>query len=741
MLQAVRFCAIINGDKKLGGGFPLQIIDILTEEFHLRKEQVEHTVALLDDGKTIPFIARYRKEATGSLDDQLLRQLDTRLQYLRKLEQRKEEIRTAIAAQEKLTPELEQQIQAAKTLVEAEDLYLPYRPKRKTRASAAIARGLEPLARLLMEQKPDTHPAEAAAAFVQPEQDVPDTEAALQGAMDILAEEMANDAALRKQMRRFTMLSGTLYARAIDDEAETPYRNYYDFQSPMEKLAGHRILAINRGEQENALKVSIQLPEGKGAAIVVRKYVKNQSASAQLVQAAAEDAFQRLLFPAVEREIRKSLTEEAETAAIQVFAANLRQLLLAAPLKNQTVLGVDPGYRTGCKLAVVDATGAVLDTGVAYITLGEGAKMEQGKETIRCMMMAHHATAVAIGNGTASREAEAVVSALLKTLPHPAAYMVVSEAGASVYSASKLAAEEFPEYDVSLRSAVSIARRLQDPLAELVKIDPQAIGVGQYQHDMPKKELAAALDGVVEDCVNGVGVDLNTASFSLLSHVAGINSTIAKNIVAYRTENGAFTDRKQLKKVSKLGPKAFEQCAGFLRIPNAVNPLDNTAVHPESYAAAKTVLQACGFSLSAMSAQDHPELLTAAKQYGIAKLAEQAGVGVPTMQDIVQELAKPGRDPREELPPPLLRSGDVMELKDLKPGMELMGTVRNITDFGCFVDVGVHEDGLVHISKICNRFIKHPLEAVQVGEVVKVWAMEVDVKRGRISLTMIPPKQ
>lgn len=719
----------------------MQIIDILTEEFHLRKEQVEHTITLLDDGKTIPFIARYRKEATGSLDDQLLRQLDTRLQYLRKLEQRKEEIRTAIAAQEKLTPELEQQIQAAKTLVETEDLYLPYRPKRKTRASAAIARGLEPLARLLMEQKPDLQPETAATTFVQPEQDVPDTTTALQGAMDILAEEMANDAALRKQMRRFTMLSGTLYARAVDDTAETPYRNYYAFQSPMEKLAGHRILAINRGEQENALKVSIQLPEGKGAAIVVRKYVKNQSASAQLVQAAAEDAFQRLLFPAVEREIRKSLTEEAETAAIKVFAANLRQLLLAAPLKNQTVLGVDPGYRTGCKLAVVDAIGTVLDTGVAYITLGEGIKMEQGKETIRRMMTQHHVTAVAIGNGTASREAEAVVSALLKTLPYPAAYMVVSEAGASVYSASKLAAEEFPEYDVSLRSAVSIARRLQDPLAELVKIDPQAIGVGQYQHDMPKKELSAALDGVVEDCVNGVGVDLNTASFSLLSHVAGINSTIAKNIVAYRTENGAFTDRKQLKKVSKLGPKAFEQCAGFLRIPNAFNPLDNTAVHPESYAAAETVLQACGFSLSAMSTQNHPELLTASKQYGIAKLAEQAGVGVPTMQDIVQELAKPGRDPRDELPPPLLRSGDVMELNDLKPGMELMGTVRNITDFGCFVDVGVHEDGLVHISKICNRFIKHPLEVVQVGEVVKVWVIEVDAKRGRLSLTMISPKQ
>lgn len=725
---------------QLGGDF-LEIINQLATEFHLRKEQVQNTIDLLDDGKTIPFIARYRKEKTGSLDDQLLRQLNDRLQYLRKLHQRKTEICSAIAAQDKLTPELEQQIQAAKTLIEVEDLYLPYRPKRKTRASAAIARGLEPLARILAEQKRETVPEEAAKPFVQPEQDVPDIAAALQGAMDILAEEMANDAALRKQMRQFTMLSGTLSARAVDEDAETPYRNYYDFQTPIEKLQGHRILAINRGEQENALKVTLSLPEGKGAAVVVRKYVHSDSPAAKLVQAAAEDAFQRLLFPAVEREIRKNLTETADAAAIQLFAANLRQLLLAAPLKNQIVLGVDPGYRTGCKLAVVDETGAVLDTGVAHITVGEGTRMEQGKKIILKLLQKHHVTAVAIGNGTASREAESVVAALLKTLPYPAAYMVVSEAGASVYSASKLAAEEFPEYDVSLRSAVSIARRLQDPLAELVKIDPQAIGVGQYQHDMPKKELTAALDGVVEDCVNGVGVDLNTASFSLLSHVAGINSTIAKNIVAYRTENGAFTDRKQLKKVSKLGAKTFEQCAGFLRIPNAANPLDQTAVHPESYAAAEAILDACGFSLSAMTPQTHPEILAAADRYGLDALAKQAGVGVPTMNDILQELSKPGRDPRESLPPPLLRSGDIMELKDLKPGMELMGTVRNITDFGCFVDVGVHEDGLVHISKICKHYIKHPMEVVQVGEVVKVWVLEVDGKRGRISLTMIPPEK
>ena len=719
----------------------MEIINQLATEFHLRKEQVQNTIDLLDDGKTIPFIARYRKEKTGSLDDQLLRQLNDRLQYLRKLHQRKTEICSAIAAQDKLTSELEQQIQAAKTLIEVEDLYLPYRPKRKTRASAAIARGLEPLARILAEQKWETVPEEAAKPFVQPEQDVPDVAAALQGAMDILAEEMANDAALRKQMRQFTMLSGTLSARAVDEDAETPYRNYYDFQTPIEKLQGHRILAINRGEQENALKVTLSLPEGKGAAVVVRKYVHNDSPAAKLVQAAAEDAFQRLLFPAVEREIRKNLTETADAAAIQLFAANLRQLLLAAPLKNQIVLGVDPGYRTGCKLAVVDETGAVLDTGVAHITVGEGTRMEQGKKIILELLQKYHVTAVAIGNGTASREAESVVAALLKTLPYPAAYMVVSEAGASVYSASKLAAEEFPEYDVSLRSAVSIARRLQDPLAELVKIDPQAIGVGQYQHDMPKKELTAALDGVVEDCVNGVGVDLNTASFSLLSHVAGINSTIAKNIVAYRTENGAFTDRQQLKKVSKLGAKTFEQCAGFLRIPNAANPLDQTAVHPESYAAAEAILDDCGFSLSAMTPQTHPEIFSAAKRYGFEALAQQAGIGMPTMKDILKELSKPGRDPRESLPPPLLRSGDIMELKDLKPGMELMGTVRNITDFGCFVDVGVHENGLVHLSKICKHYIKHPMEVVQVGEVVKVWVLEVDGKRGRISLTMIPPKK
>lgn len=714
----------------------MNINNKIAEELKLRAEQVDRAVELLDDGKTIPFIARYRKEVTGSLDDQVLRELDTRLQYLRKLEARKEEIITAIDGQGKLTEELHEKIQNAETLVEAEDLYLPYRPKRKTRASSAIAKGLEPLARIIMEQNSSTDPEKEAQEFINEELAVGSIDEAIQGAKDILAEEMANNADLRKQMRKFTQLSGTIYSKAAEPETETPYQMYYDYSEPVEKLVGHRILALDRGERENVLKVSIALPEGKGEAVMIRKFVKNNSPCGELVKEAAEDAFSRLLFPAVEREVRRELTETASEAAIKVFASNLRQLLMGAPLKNRTVLGVDPGYRTGCKLAVVDATGKVLDTGVAYITIGEGAKMEQGKETIRRMINKYYVTAVSIGNGTASREAEAVVADILKSIPHEAAYMVVSEAGASVYSASKLAAEEFPEYDVSLRSAVSIARRLQDPLAELVKIDPQAIGVGQYQHDMPKNELKAALDGVVEDCVNHVGVDLNTASFSLLSHIAGINQTIAKNIVSYRSENGAFTDRKQLKKVAKLGPKAFEQCAGFLRVPGAKNPLDNTAVHPESYDAAKKILSQCGFTLSDLSGTGLGDISSLIEKQGLDIIADNAGIGVPTVKDIVKELAKPGRDPRDELPPPLMRSGDIMEMKDLKPGMELVGTVRNVIDFGCFVDIGVHEDGLVHISQLSNRHVKHPLDVVKVGDVVKVRVLDVDLKRKRIALTM-----
>ena len=708
----------------------------IAEELKLRPQQVDRAVELLDDGKTIPFIARYRKEVTGSLDDQVLRELDTRLQYLRKLETRKEEIITAIGSQGKLTEELREKIQNADTLVETEDLYLPYRPKRKTRASTAVAKGLEPLARIIMEQKSTVIPEKEAEAYLNEELGVNNIEEAIQGAMDILAEEMANNADLRKQMRRFTLLSGTIFSKAADPETETPYQMYYDYSEPVEKLVGHRVLALDRGEREGILKVSISLPDGKGEAVMIRKFVKNDSPCGLLVKSAAEDAFSRLLFPAVEREVRRELTETAAAAAIKVFASNLRQLLMGAPIKNKTVLGVDPGYRTGCKLAVVDPTGKVLDTGVAYITIGEGVKMEQGKETIRRMINEHHVTAVSIGNGTASREAEAVVADVLKSISFETAYMVVSEAGASVYSASELAAEEFPEYDVSLRSAVSIARRLQDPLAELVKIDPQSIGVGQYQHDMPKNELKSALDGVVEDCVNHVGVDLNTASFSLLSHIAGINKTIAKNIVSYRSENGAFTDRKQLKKVAKLGPKAFEQCAGFLRVPEAKNPLDNTAVHPESYDAAKRILEQCGFTLSDLSAKSLNDIVTIAESKNISAIAENAGVGIPTVKDILKELAKPGRDPRDELPPPLMRSGDIMEIKDLKPGMEFLGTVRNVIDFGCFVDIGVHEDGLVHISQLSNRHVKHPLDVVKVGDVVKVRVLDVDVKRKRIALTM-----
>ena len=703
----------------------------LADEFQLRQEQIDNTIALLDDGKTIPFIARYRKERTGSLDDQVLRAIDNRLQYLRKLEQRKSEILSAIESQGKLTPELTEKIQKAETLVETEDLYLPYRPKRKTRASMAIARGLEPLARTLMAQDAGTDPVQAAQAFLTEE--VPDTDAALQGAMDILAEEMANDADLRKQMRRLVMLTGTIQSHAVDADAETPYQNYYDYAEPVKRIVGHRVLAIDRGEREGALKVAVTLPEGHGASMLIQKFVKNQSPCGKLVQTAAEDAFQRLLFPAVEREIRKALTEQAATAAIGVFASNLRQLLMAAPLKNRTVLGVDPGYRTGCKLAVVDETGKVLDTGVAHITLGKGASLEKGKDTIRKMLRQHHVTAVAIGNGTASRESEAVVAELLKELPYSVAYMVVSEAGASVYSASKLAAEEFPEYDVSLRSAVSIAQRLQDPLAELVKIDPQAIGVGQYQHDMPKAELSAALDGVVEDCVNHVGVDLNTASFSLLSHIAGINQTIAKNIVAYRTENGAFTDRKQLKKVAKLGPKAYEQCAGFMRIQGGKNPLDATSVHPESYKAAEALLKQLGHDPKEIAAGGIRNIRKEIAD--TAKLAKELSIGEPTLLDIVSELEKPARDPREEMPKPILCT-DVLEMKDLKPGMILKGTVRNVIDFGAFVDIGVHQDGLVHVSQMTDRYIKHPLEAVSVGDIVEVKVLAVDVAKKRISLTM-----
>ncbi len=714
----------------------MDINKTLAKEFSLRQEQVDNTVELIDDGKTIPFIARYRKELTGSLDDQILRELFDRLTYLRNLEKRKEEITASITEQEKMTPEIEAAISAASTLVEVEDIYRPFKPKRKTRASAAREKGLEPLAVLIMEQNGSTEPEKEAEAFVDEEKGVPDVQTALQGAMDIIAEDISDDADIRKKLRSLAGEKGEIVSKASDPETESVYTNYYEFSEPISKIANHRVLALDRGEKEGFLKVSVNIDETDATDIILRKYIKNNNACGELVRTAAEDGYKRLIFPSIEREIRSEMTAKAAEESIKVFASNLRQLLLQPPLKNSVILGLDPGYRTGCKVAVIDATGKVLDTGIVYCTPGPKTNIEASKRTIKNLIQKHNVTTISIGNGTASRETEAFTAELLKEIPQKVSYMVVSEAGASVYSASKLAAEEFPEYDVSLRSAVSIARRLQDPLAELVKIEPKAIGVGQYQHDMPQARMSEALSGVVEDCVNSVGVDLNTASYSLLSYIAGINSAVARNIVAYREENGRFTDRKELLKVPKLGKKAFEQCAGFLRVRDGKNPLDNTAVHPESYAAASSLLSECGFTLADISGGGTQSINEKADALGIENISRSLEIGVPTLTDIIGELQKPGRDLRDELPPPLLRSGDVMEIKDLKPGMELVGTVRNIIDFGVFVDIGVHEDGLVHISQITNRFIKHPLEAVKVGEIVKVRVLDVDVKRSRISLTM-----
>ncbi len=714
----------------------MDINKTLAQEFGLRQEQIDNTVALIDDDKTIPFIARYRKELTGSLDDQILREIHDRLMYLRNLEKRKEEVHTAITEQEKMTPEIEAAISNAKTLVEVEDIYRPFKPKRRTRAGIARENGLEPLSELIMAQDKSADPEKAAEDFVNEEKNVPDTKTAIQGAMDIIAENISDDAEIRKKLRELAMRNGKLVSKAADEEAESVYTNYYDYSEPVEKIAHHRILALDRGEKESFLKVSLELDEVSATGLIIHKYVTNDSACAELVREAAADSYKRLIFPSIEREIRNELSANAAEQAIKVFASNLRQLLLQAPLKNSIILGLDPGYRTGCKVAVIDSTGKVLDTNVVYCTPGPKTNMEASKRVIKGLIQKHGVTTISIGNGTASRETESFVAELLKEIPEKVSYMVVSEAGASVYSASKLAADEFPEFDVSLRSAVSIARRLQDPLAELVKIEPKAIGVGQYQHDMPPARLNEALSGVVEDCVNSVGVDLNTASHSLLSYISGINATVAKNIVAYREENGKFTDRKQLMKVAKLGKKAFEQCAGFLRVRDGKNPLDNTAVHPESYEAASSLLSECGFTLADISNGGASGITEKSESIGIENISKNLGIGIPTLTDIIGELKKPGRDLRDELPPPLLRSGDVMEIKDLKPGMELMGTVRNIIDFGCFVDIGVHEDGLVHISQICSRYIKHPLEAVKVNDIVKVRVLDVDVKKGRISLTM-----
>ena len=717
----------------------MDITAILCQEFHLKKQQCENVLKLIDDGNTIPFIARYRKEMTDSLDDQVLREIFERLQYLRGLDKRRSEIESALQEQGNLTDELSAKLAAASTLAELEDLYRPFRPKRRTRATIAKEKGLEPLAlQLLMQNEKKKTPEQIAETFLQPDRGVETVEDALQGARDILAEQFSDDADARKKLRELAFRTGVLESKKAKDE-DSVYSMYYDFSQEVRNLPGHRILAVNRGEREEFLKVTVRMDEVASVGILERAFVREGSMTTQQVKTACQDAWERLVEPSLEREVRAELTDRAGTAAIQVFGKNLHQLLMAPPVKGKVTLGVDPGFRTGCKLAVVDENGKVLATGVGHFTLpGQEAAKARAKAEILALCRKYGVTAIAIGNGTASREAEQFIAGLLPELGGQAAYMIVSEAGASVYSASKLAAEEFPQYDVSLRSAVSIARRMQDPLAELVKIDPKAIGVGQYQHDLKESQLEEALDGVVEGCVNSVGVELSTASPSLLSHVAGIGPALAKNIVAYREENG-ITSRAQLKKVPKLGPKAFEQCAGFLRVRDSQNALDATAVHPESYAAAKALLEKLGYQLSDIKAGKLPDLNVRMEELGVKKLAEELGVGEPTLKDIARELQKPGRDPRDDLPKPVLRT-DVLAIEDLAPGMELMGTVRNVIDFGAFVDIGVHQDGLVHISRMANRFIKHPAEVVKVGDVIKVWVVEVDAKKKRIALTMLPPK-
>ena len=720
-----------KGDKDMD-----QLIGTLAREFQVRPEHAQAVVELLDEGNTVPFIARYRKERHGGMDDQTIRELADRLAYLRGLEQRREEVKAAVQEQGKLTPQLEAAIDRAATLAEVEDLYRPYRPKRRTRAGIAREKGLEPLAQLLWNGKDSQgrplrqSPEELAQSFVNPEKGVETVEEAVQGVKDILAEDFSDDAGIRKRLRAMLQKNGVLRSSAAKEE-DSVYSLYYDFEEPVRRLQSHRVLAINRGEKEGFLKVSLYPGEESPLPRILRD-VPSRHPFWELLEQVAQDAWSRLLFPSLEREIRGDLTDMADEQAIHTFALNLRPLLMQPPVKNQVVLGFDPAYRTGCKLAVVDATGKVLDTAVIYPTKPHN-KVEEAKKVLRRLCDAHGVTCVAIGNGTASRESELFVADFIKEYGRPLSYMVVSEAGASVYSASKLGAEEFPDFDVSLRSAVSIARRLQDPLAELVKIDPKAIGVGQYQHDMPQARLSQALDGVVEDCVNGVGVDLNTASPSLLRRVAGITPVVAKNVVAYREEHGGFASRKELLKVPKLGPKAFEQCAGFLRVMESENVLDHTAVHPESYQAVERLLTLCGYSLEDVGKLSGlPQRL---EKVGEAKAAQDCGVGLPTLRDIAGELQKPGRDPRDQLPPPLLRT-DVMDLSDLKPGMRLSGTVRNVVDFGAFVDIGVHQDGLVHVSQITNRYIRHPSEALTVGDIVEVTVLSVDQEKKRISLTM-----
>ena len=711
----------------------MDIIAVLTDEFELKRTNVENTVKLIDDGNTIPFIARYRKEMTGSMDDQLLRELAQRLEYLRNLDAMRQKVHDFITEAGAMTDEIEKSLLAAATLTEIEDIYRPFRPKRKTRASVAKEKGLLPLADVIYEQKPGSASLmQLAADFINPEKGVEDASAALAGASDIIAERIADDAGVRRALRTVCAAHGSISSRALSDDAGV-YDMYREYNEPLRTLPGHRILALNRGEKEKVLRVSVDFDRIRAMAIVTRAHVTGSGECADFVESAAEDAYDRLIFPAIEREIRNELTEKAQESAIKVFSVNLRQLLMQPPVKGKVTLGFDPGYRTGCKLAVVDGTGAVLETGVIY-PAPPHSKTEQARKTVSALVKKYGVQMFAIGNGTASHETEEFAAQMIHELNCGITYMVVSEAGASVYSASKLGAAEFPDYDVSLRSAVSIARRLQDPLSELVKIDPRAIGVGQYQHDMPQAQLSSALDGVVEGCVNSVGVDLNTASAPLLAHVAGIGAALAQNIVDYRQQNGAFSSRTQLKKVPKLGPRAFEQCAGFLRVPESKNVLDRTAVHPESYGAAKALLDICG------CADGFADLDKKAESYGVDRLCGELGIGYPTLKDMIAELMKPGRDPRDELPPPMLRT-DVMSMADLKPGMELCGTVRNVIDFGAFVDIGVHEDGLVHISKITKKYIKHPSQVLSVGDIVKVWVISVDTERKRISLTMIDPKE
>ena len=715
----------------------MDIIYALAQELNVNEKYVENVVQLLDEGNTIPFIARYRKELHGAMDDTTLRTLEERLQYLRNLEERRTAVKKSIVDQGKLTEELAAAIDSAKTLAEVEDLYRPYKQKRRTRATVAREKGLEPLAALLFAQERDCpRPEDAAREFLAPEKSVDTVTDALQGASDIIAEQISDDADIRKALRGLLSRQGRLACCAATEE-DSVYRLYYDFEQALSRLQGHQILAINRGEKEGMLKVSVTLDRDQALPLLRRAVVKPGSPAMEFIKSAAEDAYDRLIFPSLEREARSLLTEQANEGAIGQFALNLKPLLMQPPVKGKVTMGLDPGYRMGCKVAVVDGTGKVLDTAVVYPTYGERQERE-AIAVLAGLITKHGVENIAIGNGTASRETEQMAVKLIRQVNEAGAhvsYMIVSEAGASVYSASKLAAEEFPQFDVNLRSAVSIARRLQDPLAELVKIDPKAIGVGQYQHDMPHKQLDEALGGVVEDCVNAVGVDINTASPSLLQRVAGLNGATAKNVVAYREENGPFTSRAQIKKVPKLGPKAFQQCAGFLRVPESKSVLDNTAVHPESYDAAKALLELMGYTLADVKAEKLSDLPARLKVYGEAKAAAAVGTGVPTLRDITAELLKPGRDVRDELPQPILRT-DVMEMKDLKPGMVLTGTVRNVIDFGAFVDIGVHQDGLVHISQISSKFIKHPSEVLTVGDVVKVVVLDVDEKKNRIGLSI-----